>query len=427
MHESEIALFFLQIAVMLAVGFLCGQGMRKIGQPAVLGELIGGILLGPSVFGLLFRQGYASLFPSTGMTSELRDGVVRIGMMFFLFIAGLEIDLDRVRRNGRASFSTSLLGMAVPFALGAGSVLLLPGLWGHPAEAVRAFAIFVGAALSISALPVIVRILLDLNLLETREGTVTVTSAVIDDLTGWSLFAFSLGLLAPASQGRPPWLSLVLVLLLAAGMVALGRFAGARFFEWTRALVGEAGGLLAVVSILVLLGAFLAQIAGVHAVFGAFLVGVALGPSLKHTPCASVVIRQFALSFFAPLYFVSVGLKADFIRGFDPVLVAVVLVIASAGKILGAGAGALLGGMKLREAGAVAVGLNARGAMEIILAGVALSAGIIDQRIFVALIFMTVVTTLASGPLFKRLCTPGEAPPGDPRDACARAISRPST
>jgi Kef-type K+ transport system membrane component KefB len=407
------------MAVMLATGFLCGLGMRKIGQPAVLGELIGGILLGPSVFGMIFRPGFAALFPASGITSELRDGVVRIGMMFFLFIAGLEIDLDKVRRSGRASLYTSLLGMAVPFALGAGSVLLFPGLWGHPAEAVRAFAVFIGAALSISALPVIVRILMDLRLLDTREGTVTVTSAVIDDLTGWSLFAFSLGILAPDSLGRPPWLSLVLVTVLAAGVVALGRFAGARFFEWTRALLGEAGGLLAVVSILVLIGAIMAQVAGVHAVFGAFLVGVALGPSLRHTPCASVVIREFALSFFAPLYFVSVGLKADFVHGFDPVLAAVVLLIAASGKILGAGAGALLGGMKLREAGAVAVGLNARGAMEIILAGVALSAGIIDQRIFVALIVMTLVTTMASGPLFKRLCGARQAPPGCPGDACA--------
>ncbi len=403
MAASDLTLFFLQLILLLGVGFLGGQIMKRLGQPAILGELLGGVLLGPSIFGLIFRNLHHTVFPAQGATFEMRSGVVTIGMLFFLFVAGLEIDLEAAWKNRRTALYSSLLGMAVPFTLGAASVLALPSLWGAPAARGAPFAVFMGAALCISALPVIVRILMDSGQLRTRCGTVTAASAIVDDLVGWSLFAFSLSMLAPSTQGHGPLASLVLVVVLAAVMIVLGRWLGLRFFLWVRSLVGEAGSLLAAISILILLGALLAELAGVHAVFGAFLVGVALGPVLKHTPCANTVISQFALSFFAPLYFVSIGLRADFVNGFDPMLCLFVLVVAAAGKLLGAGAGALLGGMSLREAAFVAFGLNARGAMEMILAGVALEAGIIDQRIFVALIVMTLVTTIASVPLLKAL------------------------
>jgi Kef-type K+ transport system membrane component KefB len=391
---------FVQIGVMLTAGFLGGQLMRRLGQPPILGELLAGIFLGPSILGAVWRPAHAAIFGS-GEACLARDSMVRFGMLLFLFTAGLEIDLDLLRRNGRTIILASLAGMAVPFGLAALSVLLLPGVWRPPVEALKPFVVFAGAALSLSALPVIVRVLRDLGLDGTRVGAVIVSSAVVSDLLGWSLFAFSLSM--AAGTVRSPWLNLLLVLLAATVVVALGRRLGSGFFRWVSGVVGEAGSLIAVITVLVLAGALAAEGAGIHAVFGAFLVGVALGPTLKHTPCAGQVIKQFALSFFAPLYFVSIGLAADFGRSFDPVLTLLVITVAVAGKLAGAGLGARLGGLDLRDSLSVAVGLNARGAMELILAGVALEAGMIDSRIFVSLLTMTLFTTVLGVPLLNRL------------------------
>lgn len=391
---------FVQIGVMLSAGFMGGQLMRRLGQPPILGELLAGIVLGPSILGAVWRPAHAAVFGS-GEACLARDSMVRFGMLLFLFTAGLETDLDLLRRNGRTIVLSSLAGMAVPFGLAALSVLLLPGVWRPPVEAVKPFVVFAGAALSLSALPVIVRVLGDLGLTGSRVGAVIVSSAVVSDLLGWSLFAFSLSL--AAGTARSPWLDLLLVLLASTVFVALGRRLGSGFFIWVRGVVGEAGSLIAVITVLVLAGALAAEGAGIHAVFGAFLVGVALGPTLKHTPCAGLVINQFALSFFAPLYFVSIGLQADFGRSFDPVLTLLVVFVAVAGKLAGAGLGARLGGLGLRDSLSVAVGLNARGAMELILAGVALEAGMIDSRIFVSLISMTLFTTVLGVPLLSRL------------------------
>jgi len=157
-----------------------------------------------------------------------------------------------------------------------------------------------------------------------------------------------------------------------------------------------------VISILILAAATLASKCGVHPIFGAFLIGASLRPVLRHNQCVETVITHFALSFFAPLYFVSVGMKLDFSRSFDPRLVLLVVAVSFAGKLLGAGGGALLSGMKPKPSALVAFGLNARGAMEIVLAEIALSAGIIDERIFLALVVMAILTTLVSAPAIRR-------------------------
>jgi Kef-type K+ transport system membrane component KefB len=378
--------------------------MRKLHQPAVLGELIGGIFLGPTVFGMLAPQTFSWLFPAEGYASVGLDAVIKVGMLFFLFVAGLEVNLAHVRQRSLSVSLTSILGILMPFSLGVGSVLLLPGLWGSQMSGQQLlFALFMGAALSISALPVIARILMDLKLIRQEIGVVVMTAATVNDLLGWSLFAVILSMIVPGSSNHSLAVTLSLVLAFIGLTLALGRWLGQPLLRRVRLFLPWPSGFIGLTTILVLAASAAAEAIGIHAIFGAFLVGVGLGQNLEEENQAHEIIYQFAVSFFAPLYFVSIGLRADFAANFDWLLVLIVLLVACTGKIVGAGLGAWLGGMPFREALAVGFGMNARGAMEIILASVALEYNLIDQRVFVALVIMALVTSMLSGPVMQRL------------------------
>jgi Kef-type K+ transport system membrane component KefB len=404
MKHYDVILFFLQVGVMLAVALVCGQVMRKLRQPMVFGELLGGIVLGPTVFGALAPHAHVWLFPTAGASIIGREAVIKIGLLFFMFAAGLEVNLRYLRQRALSVACTGILGIVVPFGLGFGSVLYLPALWGLQAHnQALLLALFVGVALSISALPVIARILMDLGLIKEEMGVIVLAAATMDDLIGWSLFALVLNAFVPGNADSSLWGTLGLVVGFAALLLSLGRLLGQPILQWSQFGLAWPSGLIGVIAVLVLAVAALAEAIGLHAVFGAFLVGVALGQRLEEDNYASRVIHQFALSFFTPLYFVSIGLKADFVAHFDVLFVLVVLCMACVGKIGGAGLGAWLSGMTLREALAVGFGMNARGAMEMILASVALEYRLIDQRIFVALITMALVTSILSGPMLQRL------------------------
>jgi Kef-type K+ transport system membrane component KefB len=402
MNQHEWVLFFVQLALMLGMALLGGYVMRRLGQPSVLGELLGGIILGPTVFGALVPETYRQIFPPLTVINSAREAVIALGMLFFLFSAGLEVNLARLSNRPQTIILTSLMGILIPFGLGYGAVLAFPTLWGSQGGFI--LPVFIGTALSISALPVIARILLDLNLLDKEIGGVIMTSAVINDLIGWALFAATLGAIQSGSLGNQLWntFGFVLGVIFLAGV--LSRWLVPRFLPRVQEIFHWPGGFLTIVAIWILGAAAVTEWLGLHPVLGAFQVGVMLGQGLdvkKRLP-AYETIQQFAISFFAPLYFVSVGLKADFFKGFDLPLVLVVLLIASLGKIVGASLGARLGGMSMRESLAVGSGLNARGAIEIILASVALEYGIIDQRIFIALVVMALLTSLFSGPLMQK-------------------------
>ena len=302
---------------MLATALLCGELARRVRMPAVIGELLGGILLGPT---------WLNLFP---VAAPGREVVARIGLICFLFVAGLEVNIDHIRRQGLAVAGTSVGGILVPFALAAGAVFAMPSVWRQPLTT-RDTALFLGAALAISALPVIARIIHDLGFERLPLSSVILASATIDDVLGWSLFAAIAGSKAPLTT-----LTVVPFLLGALFSRKLGRMERLRW----------------------------------------------------------VVIRLVA-----PLFFVSLGLKVNFIANFDWRLVALVIVIASIGKIAGAMLGARLGGFAPREAAAIAIAMNARGAVEIVLASVALQVKLIDARLFVALVVMAVVTSVIAGP-----------------------------
>jgi len=246
---------------------------------------------------------------------------------------------------------------------------------------------------------------MDIDLLHKELGGIVITSAVINDLIGWSLFAAMLSALETNDMDDHIGSVFILVLGVIILVWILSRWLVPPFLRWTQSTFDWTGGFISVVAAWIFAAAAVTERLGLHPALGAFQVGVMLGQELdvKKNHPAFEVIHQFAISFFAPLYFVSIGLRANFMTDFDLPLVLVVLFIATLGKIAGAGLGAWLGGMSPREALAVGSGLNARGAIEVILATIALEYQIIDERIFVALVIMALITSMFSGPMMQRL------------------------
>lgn len=405
MAPMDMMIFFLEIAVMLFMALLCGQVMRMLRFPAVLGELFGGIILGPTVLGWLSPDTYNWLFPETGVIFQSRDALIQICMLFFLFAAGLEMNLGLVKKRSVNIAWASLMGIVVPFILGFGMVFLFPDMWGeHFQGRLLFFAMFMGTALSISALPVIARTLMDLNLMRTDMGMIITGAATIDDLIGWSLFAFILSSFAPESiMDIPPYMTFILVFLLFAFMLTIGRKIAQKAQKALQFDVSWPGSFLGITTILILLAAACAEAIGIHAVFGAFLVGLAFSQGLETRDEAHEMIHQFVMYFFAPLYFVSIGLRADFVASFDLTLVLVVFIIACIGKIFGVTSGLMISKLPLKQAAVIGIAMNARGAMEMILATVAKDAGLIDDQVFVALIVMALLTSAITGPAVSRL------------------------
>jgi Kef-type K+ transport system membrane component KefB len=404
MNSSEFVKLSLQIAAMLACALFFGQMMRKVKQPRVVGEMIGGILLGPTLLGVLAPGFYQWLFQSSANVAVVRDASIKLGMLFFLFVAGLEVNLSDLRRLGRRAASIGLVGTLIPIVVGVGLVYLVPrAFWGPVAGAhFFAFALFVGMNLANSANPVIARVLMDLGLLKGEIGTLIMTATIVDDLVNWTLFAIILSEIAPSGSAPATGLPITIGLVVAffAAVLGLGRWLGPRALHWAKGHVSWPTGLIALTTLVILVAGSLSEWLGIHAFLGAFLVGAALGGNNAEENEAHEIISHFVLSFFAPIYFVSMGMTVNFVTNFDLALVVLIIVVGCASKLGAVLLGARLAGMRLsREVWAIGVGLNARGATGIILAGVGLANGVIDERIFVAMVVLALVTSLASGPL----------------------------
>ena len=393
-------IMFLALGTLLALARALGEFCRRLSQPPLVGEIIAGMLLGPTVLGTLAPQLNGMLFPRTGDSALVMDGLTTLSIVLYLMVAGIEVNLSTIWKQGRSAFTVSIAGIVFPFLLGFSTAWFTPGLLGRqPTDTSLIFALFFATALSISALPVIVKTLRDLALYRTDMGMIVVASAVFDDLIGWILFAAILSTMdASGTHGRSIIETIGLTLAFAAGMLTVGRWLIHRILPWLQAHTSGPGGVLGFALCLALFGAATTEWIGIHAVFGSFFVGVAIGDSSHFREDTRTTIDQFVSYIFAPLFFASIGLRLNFATHFDWSLALVVIVIACAGKVLGCGLAALWSGMEQREAWATAFGLNARGAMEIILGVLALEHGLIQEQMFVALVALAVTTSLMSGP-----------------------------
>lgn len=407
MNSQDFVKLALQLATMLGFAIMFGEFMRRLNQPAVVGEMFGGIVLGPTILGWLVPSVYQWLFLSSANVTFVRDASTKLGMLFFLFYAGLEINLSELKALRKKAIIIGLVGTLLPIALGVALVYAVPRAFWGPAVQVHflSFALFVGMNFANSANPVIARILLDLGLLNGRIGALIMSATIVDDLVNWTLFAIILRDFAPAGQaaGGSLTASVIQVGLFFIVVLVIGRWLGPAAMKRLQRHVAWPNGFIGVTAILVLCASSAAEGLGVHAFLGAFLLGAALSETEKKQNDAHAVIGHFVMSF-APIFFISMGMSTNFITNFDPLLVVVILVTATVSKVGAVLLGAKVAEMPLdREVWAIGFGLNARGATGIILAGVGLANGVIDARIFVALVMTALITSFMAGPMMSRL------------------------
>jgi Kef-type K+ transport system membrane component KefB len=402
LSHADVVHLLIQLSALLVMGRILAEVARKLHQPAVIGEIIAGILLGPTVLGMFQPEWFEALFPPASGAGIVLTGFVQVAVVMLLFIAGLEVDLHIVWQQGRQAVTTSVFGLIIPFCIGFTFPYFNAEFFGiNDVNTRLTFALFMGTAMAITALPVIVRILMDLNLFRSRMGLLVVASAMVDDLVGWLIFSVILGLIGKGNGGMPLINTVILTIGYAAFMLTIGRGLLNRILPWVNKKLAWPGGVLSISLALCFLAGAFTEYIGIHAIFGAFIMGVALGDSEHFSERAKEIVHQFINNIFAPLFFVSIGLRVNFIENFDAVLTLVILAIAFAGKIIGSGLGARLGGFSWKESLAAGFGMNARGAMEIILGLIALENGLINEKVFVSLVIMALITSMTAGPLMK--------------------------
>lgn len=401
LNHSEITALFLALGLLLATARVLGELSRRFNLPAVLGEILAGVLWGPTVLGALAPTWQAFLFPRQGGGALAFEGLTTLAIVLFLLVAGLEIDLSTVWRQGKVALWVALTGMFLPFSLGFAAAWWAPGLVGYqPGVNHLAYALFMATVLSISALPIIAKILMDLNIYRSDLGVTVIAAAVFNDLLGWLVFAVVLGMLG-VSGGMAFGHTLWLTLTFTAAMLTVVPWCIHRMLPWIQAHTSWPGGVLGFALSFCLIAAAFTEWIGIHAIFGSFLAGVALGHSTHLRERTRTTIDQFVSFIFAPLFFASIGLKVNFVTHFDPLLTLTVLTLALSGKVTGSALGGRFGGLPWRDALGVGFGMSAQGTMGIILGVLALQFELISQPVFVSLVVMALVTSLVSGPMLQ--------------------------
>jgi Kef-type K+ transport system membrane component KefB/nucleotide-binding universal stress UspA family protein len=404
-HAPSEVVFLAEIILLLVCGRLLGELMQRIGQPAVMGQLIAGIVLGPSVFGALLPELQQVVFPKSPEQKSMIDAVSQLGILMLLLLTGMETDVALVKRTRGAALAVSIAGISVPFVSGVVLGWLLPvSMLPHPDQRVIT-ALFLGTALSISSVKIVAMVVREMNFMRRTLGQVIVAAAIIDDTIGWIIIAVISGLAAHGaidliSLGR----SVFGTVLFLAVSFSIGRRLVFRLIRWANdTLVSD---LPVITTILVVMGVMglITHALGVHTVLGAFVAGILVGQSPILTRHIDEQLRGLIVALFMPVFFGLAGLNADIGALADTsqlLLLLGLILIASIGKFSGAFLGGALGGLTWREALALGCGMNARGSTEVIVASIGLSMGALSQNLYTMIVAMAVVTTMAMPPMLR--------------------------
>ncbi|MCS7081833.1 MAG: cation:proton antiporter [Bacteroidetes bacterium] len=398
-----LLLFLVQIGVILSVSRLLGWAFRRLHQPQVVGEMLAGLLLGPSLLGNLAPGFWGWLFPPSHM--GLLHGASQLGLVLFMFLIGLEVDPRLLRQTQRAAVRVAQAGIVVPFALGGLLGWGLHGVFAPEGVPRWVFALFMAVAMSITAFPVLARILSERNLLHSPVGVISIVAAGIKDVVGWLMLALMLALVRPGQWGLAA-LALLGVLAYAVALLGPGRRLLERLICWYRLRGQVSQDILAVVLGLVLFSSILTEGIGVHALFGAFLLGLAMPKDPSFVREIGQRIEDLVTVLLLPLFFAYTGLRTDLsllLDGSVWVYGLLVFAVAIAGKF-GACAGiARLMGLDGRAAWAIGALMNTRGLMELVILNIGLDLGVISRELFTLMALMAIATTLMATPLLQLL------------------------
>jgi Kef-type K+ transport system membrane component KefB/nucleotide-binding universal stress UspA family protein len=417
-HLSEIQIlrFLIQFTLLFVVARILADIMKRLGQATVIGELLAGLVLGPTLLGHIAPGIFRLLFPADPLSDHLLEALAWLGVILLLLYTGLETDLTVLRGIGGAAVAVSTLGIALPWASGFALGWEMPARYLAAQNQRLIFALFMAIAMSISAVPVIAKILIDLDLMRRDLGLLILASGVLDDTVGWLMLSVVAGL---AARGAIDLRSLASIAIAVAAFVGFCYLIGARIVVHIMRWVDDRGlaehaGMSAMVGI-AMVCAIATQAIGIHAVFGAFIAGLMIGRSARLRRSDRTELEATTIGVFAPVFFAYSGLKVDLFALHGINLLLIVLAIAILGKLIGCAGGALLCKFRLREAVATGVGMNARGGMGIIVGLIGLSLGVLTREMYAIIIMVAIVTSLMTPPLLSWLLAGIERRPSEAR------------
>jgi len=395
----------LQIAVVVALCRIVGSLFRLIHQPRVVGEMFAGILLGPSFLGWLAPGLSAYLFPSTSL--GFLNALSQVGVMIFMFLVGLGINPKELKHHGHAAVLTSHVSITAPFVLAAFLSLYLYPKLSDDSVAFSSFALFMGAAMSITAFPVLARILTERDLLGSRLGTIAIACAAVDDVTGWCILAYIVLLIRSAHSASPIWLTIGGLIGFALFMIYIVQRALRRFqtiYERQGALTENT---LALMLLLVLSSALLTEWLGLHLLFGAFLMGAIMPKEQKFVRYIVDRFETVAITLLLPLFFAFTGLRTNvgLVNGPEMWMYSgLIILVATAGKLGGSMIASWLAGMPMREAAGLGTLMNTRGLMELVILNIGLDIKVISPALFSMMVLMALFTTFMTTPVLEIIC-----------------------
>ena len=403
-----------EILLLLVVGRLLGEGMQRLRQPALIGPLLAGIILGPSLFGWVWPEAQKFLFPSDPAQKGMIDGLSQIGILMLLLLTGMETDLKLVRKAGFAAAAIAICGIAFPFACGFALGEFGPGaLFGAGDRLVPS--LFLGTALSISSIKIVAMVVREMNFMRRNLGQIIVATAIMEDTAGWVIIAITFGIAGAGGGGHSGvnWLELgktvAGVMLFLIFCFTAGRWLVFSIIRRVNDAFRSDFPVITAILVIMLGFAEITQLLGIRDVLGAFMAGVLIGEPPILTGHIQGQLRGMITAFFMPIFFGMSGLAADLtiLKSVPLALLTVLLVaIASLGKFSGAFAGALIGRLSWREGVALGCAMNARGSTEVIVASIGLSMGVLTQNLYTMIVTMAVITTMAMPPML-RAALPG--------------------
>jgi len=398
---NDFLVLLTDIFIILLLGNLLGELAKKFNFPAIVGELFAGIILGPTFLEKINLDLYQTLFPTSGLIFHILEFLFQLSLILIMFTSGLEIDLRSIIKQKKVTLLITAFGIAVPFLTGMAIARVLPNFFliSDVNCSSLIFQTFMGTAFAIAALPVIAKILMDTQIIQTPTGIIIISSAVLTDVIGWFIFSF-----ITQSQEKPTIIAIPIMGLFFTLMITPGNKLLHVFLKKIKNTPHWINIILGLCLCICLFFTILSELLSLHSCLGAFLSGIALKDVIKNYKQVKLILNQFISSFFSPLFFVSIGLRINFLEDFNPFLIIIIFIFASLSKVGSVYIGAYFSGIKRKEAFIISIALNARGAMEIVFSTIALNLGIISKPIHIALVTMALLTSIISGILIKKYC-----------------------
>ncbi|OJW77290.1 MAG: hypothetical protein BGO69_18060 [Bacteroidetes bacterium 46-16] len=398
-----LAIFLLQLVTIITASQVCAYLFKKIGQPAVMGEIIAGILLGPSLLGAVFPHFSAFVFPPSSLDNL--HILSQVGLMLFMFVIGMELDPALVKKKAGAAMVISNASIIAPFGLGIALSYFLYKQYTLPGIPFYAFALFIGIAMSITAFPILARIISERGQTNSRLGILALTSAAAGDIAGWCLLAVVIAIVKAGSLGMAVY-TLIATLVYIGFMLGILRPMMSRLTTIMGKDKFMKRSVLALVFVVMLLSAYCCEVIGIHALFGAFIAGVVMPSEWNYRKVIIDKIEDMSMVLLLPLFFVFTGLRTEFGLLNDATLWAtcgLIILTAILGKLGGSAMAARLSGESLHDSLAIGILMNTRGLMELIILNIGYDLGILSAQMFTMMVLMALVTTFMATPMLNLL------------------------